>query len=147
MEQKIYEIGDRKFRFAITLEQDELLAPIIDEMLKEKPDVLASAADAMVDLMKEPTAANLQMKSVQIAVDLVAMNAWIYAKRYARKVMAILLIEDGKEFDENEISEKMLFFGKHASREQAAELVNLFFQRSGAFGVGTPQSLANPTTT
>ena len=59
--------------------------------------------------------------------------------------MAILLVEEGKEFDENDITEKMLFFGKHASREQATELVNLFFQRSGAFGVSTPQSLVNPT--
>jgi hypothetical protein len=141
MEQKIYEIGERKFRFAISLEQDEILAPIIEEMLKDKPDVLASAAGAVIDLQKEPTSTMMQQNIVSIALDMVKLNAWVYAKRYARKIMAILLIEEGMEFDEKEITNKMLFFGKHASREQASELVNLFFQRSGAFGISTPQSL------
>jgi hypothetical protein len=144
MEQKIYEIGGRKFRFALSLDQDELLAPIVLEMLKENSTLLSSSANAMVDMQQEPTSTSLKTNLLQIGFDAMKLNAWVYAKGYAQRIMATLLVEEEKEFDAKDITEKMIFFGKQDCRKEASELVNLFFQRSGAFGVSTPQSLTSP---
>jgi hypothetical protein len=146
MEQKIYIIGRRKFRFAISLEQDEILAPIVLEMLKDCPDTISSVGGNLLDAQTEGSAAGKQRILLQASVNIVAMNAWVYAKRYARKIMAVLLIEEGKEFVEEDVKEKMMFFGKQDIRNEAKELVDIFFMRSGAFGVSTPQSSENQKT-
>jgi len=144
MENKIYEIGGRKFRFCLSLDQDELLAPIVLEMLKENPEILTSAGSAMINLQKEPTATSLQQNLLQIGFDAMKLNAWVYSKGYAQRIMATILVEEGKEFEAKDVTEKMIFFGKQDLRTEAAELVNYFFQRSGAFGTSTPRSLVSP---
>jgi Na+-transporting NADH:ubiquinone oxidoreductase subunit NqrC len=146
MNNKIYEIGGRKFRFAISLEQDEILAPIVLELFKDCPDVIASVGGSMMSAQTEKSAEKKQGILLSAAVNMVQMNAWIYAKRYARRIMAVLLIEEGKEFAEADLDEKMKFFGKQDIRNVAKELVDIFFMRSGAFGASTPQSTENQKT-
>jgi hypothetical protein len=146
MDNKIYEIGGRKFRFAISLEQDEILAPIVLEMLKDCPDAISSVGGSLLNAQSEKSAIKRQDILLSAAVNIVIMNAWVYAKRYARRIMAVLLIEEGKEFAEEDVSEKIKFFGKQDIRNEAKELVDIFFMRSGAFGAGTPLSTENQKT-
>jgi hypothetical protein len=145
MEQKEYVIGGRKFRFILTLNQDELLAPIVLELLKENADILSSLTSNIGNLTQEPTSL-LKQNLFQIHFDSMKINAWVFAKGYAQRIMATMLVEEGKEFDKNDVTEKMIFFGKQDVRTEAAEIIKCFFQRSGAFGVSTPQSLASQKT-
>lgn len=142
MEENTYIIASRKFRFTISFEQDEILAPIVLEMLKECPDVISSVGGSLIDAQKEDSIEKKQQILLRASINIVAMNTWIFAKRHARTIMAVLLVEEGKEFDEKDIEEKKAFLGKQDIPDIAKEVVNIFFQRSGVFGTSTPQSLA-----
>lgn len=143
MDQKKYTIGGKTYVFSLTLEQDELLAPIVQEMLKECPDALQGATEKLVELGGGATAVSDAQKAlVSISLDMMRVNAWVYAKKYARRILAILLVPLGKDFEEADVPEREKEMAKHATREVAAEVINSFFMRSGAFAVGSQASSA-----
>jgi hypothetical protein len=169
MEQKI--IAGKKFNLSLTLRQDELLAPIVTEMLKEIPDAFAHAGEQTIGLLANFTRSQeimgdltsgkleqidlkevretilaMQKATVSVAMDMIKATAWIYSKGYASKMMAILLVPENAKFDETKISELAKFFAENADREKANEVVNFFFQRSGVFGIGTQAFLQKAAT-
>jgi hypothetical protein len=154
-------ISDKKYIATISLRQDELLAPIIYEMMNECPDTinhtnkstldilgnlregqhhveaLASGDDSKIDLSEiKKNIEATQSSTVAVAMDMIMVNAWIYSKGYASKIMSILLVPEGEKFDESKIPALQELFGAQASREIANEVINYFFQRSGVFGIG-----------
>jgi hypothetical protein len=145
-----YVIGEKNFVFSMTLEQDELLGAISYEMIRDEPGTLTRAGEGMIDLADEvlneeavrvrDEGKGLGEKmgtAIRVALDMIKVHAWIYKKGYAKKILAITLVPEGEEFDASKIGELESFFGKHANRETANEVINFFFQRSGAFGIGT----------
>lgn len=155
-------IDGKKFVVILSLRQDELLAPIVLELLKEIPDSLSHASESTFDVLAklresqehitaltsgdqeridhEAIRKNIeetQKASVAIAMDMLKVQTWIYAKGYAKRILAILLVPEGEAFDESKISMHEELFAVHADRETANEAINYFFQRSGVFGIGT----------
>lgn len=131
-------INDKTFVFGITLEQDELLGEIVYNMIKEVPDTLTKASEGMIDASDVSKSVDQKMRTiVNVALDMIKVHAWIYMKGYAKRILAIILVPEGEEFDASKVDERAIFFGKHADRETANEVINFFFQRSGAFGIGT----------
>lgn len=131
-------INDRTFVFGITLEQDELLGAIVYDMITEVPETLTKASEGMIDASDAMKSVDQKMRTiVSVALDMVKVHAWIYKKGYAKRILAIILVPEGEEFDASKIGEREIFFGKYADREMANEVINFFFQRSGAFGIGT----------
>jgi hypothetical protein len=155
-------VDGKKYIASISLRQDELLAPIVSEMLKECPDSLTHAGESTIDILAklregqehitsltsgdqeridhEAIRKNIeetQKASVAIAMDMLKVQTWIYAKGYAKRILAILLVPEGEVFDESKISMREELFAVHADRETANEAINYFFQRSGVFGIGT----------
>ncbi|MBI2428733.1 MAG: hypothetical protein HYV29_08065 [Ignavibacteriales bacterium] len=166
------EIGGKKFVAALSLRQDELLAPIILEMVKECPHALSHAGESTLDILSKLRDGQSQVKalksgdtsaidldaikknieetqkaSVSIAMDMITVQAWIYSKGYAKRIMAIILVLDGEKFDETKIYEREEFFGEHADRNTANEVISFFLTRSGVFGIGTRASSPMETAT
>jgi len=134
-----YTIGGKNFVFGLTLEQDELLGVMAFDMISEVPDSLTGASDGMINVANEKTSKKEKLTSmVSVAMDMIKVHAWIYKKGYARKILAAVLIPEGSEFDASKVDELERFFSKNATREIANEVINFFFTRSGAFGVGMP---------
>lgn len=156
MEQQKYDVGGKLFRFTLSLAQDELLAPIVRSMLTECPEALSSATRSMINVSKtipDPSALSdddrlrrLEDQMVALAFDMAKVNAWVYEKRHARRILAVLLVPEDKEFDENDVPEREQFMAKHASREVVREVINTFFTRSGVLGLSTGASSPTPAT-
>jgi hypothetical protein len=157
MEQQKYEIGGKAFRFTLSLAQDEILAPIVRSMLTECPEALSSATRSMIDVSKaipdgsaipdDDRLRRLEDQMVTLAFDMAKVNAWVYEKHFARRILAVLLVPTDKEFDENDISEREEFMAKHATRDVVREVINTFFTRSGVLGLSTGASSPTPATT
>lgn len=155
-------VNDKKFIVVITLRQDELLAPIILQLLTEQPAALTHAGEKVIEVFSQvrdgqehinallsgnPEQIDLQAirknieetqkSSVSIAMDMMKATAWIYSKGFAKRIMAILLVPEGETFDETKIAEREEYFGKFAGRAEANAVITYFFQRSGVFGIGT----------
>lgn len=148
-----YSIGGKNFHFKLGLAQDELMASLIDEMFVEHPEI-AETTSKMIDLIKEKKSDksaeeienDRRRYAVDISINTVRLNTWILKKKYGRKILAILLTEEGKEFDEAEIAGKEMFMAKHAPRETVLEVMLFFFQRSVAFMSVTDQYSHEETT-
>lgn len=164
-------INNKLYDCRITLRQDELLAPIIQELLNEIPESLEHAGRSVMNVFRNLQEGNAHIESlksgdpeqidldairkniesthstsVMIAMDMIKVQAWIYAKGYAKRIMAIILVPAGEEFNENNIAAQEELFGRTADRETANEVINYFFQRSGVFGIGIPGSLPKDST-
>lgn len=152
---KFYYINEKRFVFSLTLEQDELLAPIVRRMLEECPDALTTATRSLLEVARETVADPASRKPERTAdeirrsqedhmlsmtLDLVKVNAWIYEKRLAREILAIVLVPEGGSFNEADLPERQLFMAHHATRDVASEVINHFFMRSGVFGVASATS-------
>lgn len=169
MEPKV--IGGIKYVCSISLRQDELLAPIILELLKEIPDAISHAGESSLQILgklregqahvealtsADPSKIDLkaiqeniletQRSSVAVAMDMMRVQAWIYSKGYAKRIMALLMVPMGEPFNEAVVKELEEFFALHADRETANEVINFFFQRSGVFGVGMQAFLPKAAT-
>lgn len=130
-----FKINSVDFVLSLTLEQDELLGIVIHEMLTECPEI-AEASQGMLKAAQDGGGDKGQL-IVKIAFDMAKAHAWIYKKGYARKILAVLLVPEGKEFQLADVPDREVFMGKHATREIANEVINFFFARSGAFGIAT----------
>ena len=135
-----FTINGITYRVTLSLAQDELLAPITREMLIECPELLHASQELMLAAKGQDASSNV----IQFGLDMMKINAWIYGKKYARRILAVLLVPEGREFDEADVQERSEIMGKHASREVAQEVINFFFIKSGVFTVGMKSSSKNP---
>jgi hypothetical protein len=134
---KKYQINGAPYILSLTLEQDELLGEITSELFKECPDALSEASEGLVDAVEKKPTSKI---AVSIAMNMMRVNAWVYKKKYARRILAILLVPEGQEFDEKDVPDRENVMKKYASKEISTEVINYFFTRSGAFGASTPAS-------
>jgi len=151
-----YEIAGKSFALTLTLRQDELLGAINHEMLTECPELMdASNGISKVKKSKEliregkldsPEILNSEEQQrtlVGVAFNMVKGHAWIYKKRYASRILAILLVPEDEELKKQSVEERQEFMADNATREMANEVINFFFTRSGAFGINIPPSSAS----
>jgi predicted house-cleaning noncanonical NTP pyrophosphatase (MazG superfamily) len=136
-----YEIAGKSFVLTLTLRQDESLGAINHEMLEECPELM----DASSGIMKAKTETNTSKEAkqkvlVKVAFNMVKAHAWIYKKRYASRILAILLVPQDEELKKQTVEERQEFMADNATRELANEVINFFFTRSGAFGINIPPS-------
>jgi hypothetical protein len=134
---KQYEIKGIIYCRSLTLEQDEMLGEITSELFKECPEALSNASEGLVSAQKEGINNKV---AVSIAMDMMRVQSWIYKKKYARRILAILLVPEGQEFNEQDVPDRENIMKKYASKEISNEVINYFFTRSGVFGASTPAS-------
>ena len=155
METKIFEIDGKKFLYSLTVETDELTAPFEKEMLKAMPEILVAVSSYAAKIRTTPRPATdeqwEEMKdlfdkaTLAVGYNIVAAKQWLRANKYTRKLMAILLVEDGKEFDEAKIPELENYFAKHATPKNASDVIDYFFMTKGGYVNSTPQSSKKET--
>lgn len=156
------EIGGKKFVFVLTGRQDELMGLIILEMFKEIPDAISHFGTGALDVITKMRNGNkyieplmsgnvdnvdldqllkeiesMQKEVVNLSMDMLKAKAWINAKGYLTRIMAILLVPEGEKFDESKIDEHQKFFQEQDVQRAGSEVIDYFFQRSGIFGLGT----------
>lgn len=145
-----FEIASKKYELKpLTLEQDELLAPIVREMLEtfsEMFEKLASLIPPSSDVSGEESTPSIPppdrgrldegLSSIELVVDILKINVWLHEKRYVRRLLAVLLTEEGQEFDESQVAEREKIMAK-VGREVAPEVIPFFFEQSGIFGTRT----------
>lgn len=154
--EKKYEIAGKVFDLTLTLRQDELLGAINHEMLEECPELVEASngiskvqkskrliRDGKVDSKEVLNPEQEQRTLVGVAFNMVKGHAWIYKKRYASRILAILLVPQDEEMKKQSVDERQEFMADNATRELANEVINFFFTRSGAFGISTAPSSAD----
>jgi hypothetical protein len=143
---KQYTVDEKKFNLIFTLEQDEILAPVVYEMFQDLTEVFSRSSKSLINIAqgeKPGEKNNLLDQAVSVAIDLTKIKAWLLSKRYARKLLAVLLVEDGEEFDESKIAEKEHFFAVNATADVTDEVISFFLSSSSIFGKSTQTSLAS----
>jgi hypothetical protein len=134
---KKYQVNGAPYILSLTLEQDELLGEITSELFEERPEALSNASEGLISARSDGISNKV---AVSIAMDMMRVRSWIYKKKYARRILAILLVPEGQEFDEKDVPDRENIMKKHASKEISNEVIDYFFTRSGVFGASTPAS-------
>lgn len=138
---KKFTIDGKEFIFNLTVETDQLCAPIESEMYKAIPNAFTIVAESLKKLsqVKKPeteeewTAAKKLIAdgTISIGYSMIQITQWLREKKYGSKLMAILLKPIDKDFDENDLAERELFMRKHGTTQVMREVLNLFFLKSG----------------
>lgn len=136
-----YTINGKKFVFNLSVETDELCAPIETEMFKAIPEAFTMVADALAKIgnMKKPETDEeweiakrvIATGSISVGYSMLRITQWLREKKYTRKLMAILLLPEGKEFNESDLPEREEFMRKYGTKQMSMEVINHFFLRSG----------------
>ncbi|MDP1675656.1 MAG: hypothetical protein Q8L88_02230 [Bacteroidota bacterium] len=138
-------INDKLFHLIFTLEQDEILAPIVYEMFQELTDVFSRSSKSLINIASDngEQKETILNEAVSVAIDMTKIKAWILQKRYARRLLAVLLVPAGEKFDESKILEREDFFKKNATPELTDEVISFFLSSSSIFGKNTQTSSAS----
>jgi hypothetical protein len=136
-----FTIAEKEFIFNLTVETDQLCAPIESEMYKALPSAFTVVAESLTKLaqVKKPeteeewTAAKKLIAdgTISIGYSMVQITQWLREKKYGSRLMAILLKPIDKDFDESDITEREIFMRKHGTTKTMREVINLFFLKSG----------------
>ena len=131
--------------------QDELISPILLDVIEHNDDVLKELSKAIsagikatkehVDVSIPAMMAAFGENFILDAIKLLKVILWAQSRGYAKKALAILLIPEGEEFDPDKVGdlEKEMI---HAPREVLIEVIGSFFTKSGNSGVSTSSSSA-----
>jgi len=146
MEQKKYTIAGKTFVFNLSLRADEFAAPIKKAMLEALPDVLTVSAQKLARIQTDNRAtqenADGRLKDITtIVIDQLRINNWFYESGNARKLCAILLVEEGRKLSEIDLQAQEEFMADNATQEIASEVITHFFTRCGSLGTGILPSL------
>jgi hypothetical protein len=143
-----FEIHGKKYLLPekVCTGQDELLAPILTDAIDENKDLLKSFGQTVKapgpKLAGDKSALGLGAPMlIEATIDLLKVYLWLQSKHYVRKVLAIMLVPEGQEFDPDKVSdlEKEMV---HAPREVGLEVLQSFFPKSVGLGMFTPSSSA-----
>lgn len=131
--------------------QDELLAPILTDLLDEKPELVKAVSAALsagiktaggkVDISVAAMIAKLSDSFMDRTIDLVKLVLWAVGQKKLSKIMAIALIPEGQEFDPDrvpELEKEMI----HATRKDGLAVFAAFFAKSADSAGSTPNSSA-----
>ncbi len=142
---KTYEYGD------VCLGQDEMLAPILREMIDEHKatftdlsKIFSSAIRSDGTNVNVSVAAALNAAGSRIGestLDIIKLFIWLSERKYLRRFLAICLVPDGKEFSPDAvpaIEDEMI----HAQRGDALKVFSSFFGAKKSFGKSTSNSSA-----
>jgi hypothetical protein len=166
METRKYSFGGKNFIFRLSLRQSELLGPMMNDLIRECPELLSSQEETIVNIKQkfEAAATGEENKEIMKAVQDQVVNAfqnilklklrsWLLKGKHVSRMLAILLVPEGLAFDEENIDDRTKFFAETIDLEdemQAAkvdEVIDYFFQKSGVFGRSTPTSSDRLTAT
>jgi hypothetical protein len=136
-----FTINGKVFVFNLSVETDELCAPIESEMYKAIPEAFTIVADSLGklgDLKKPQTDVEWEAAkkviatgAISIGYSMIRITHWLREKKYTRKLMAILLLPEGTEFNESDLPEREEFMRKYGTKKISMEVIQHFFLRSG----------------
>jgi hypothetical protein len=69
--------------------------------------------------------------AISIGYSMIRITHWLREKKYTRKLMAILLLPEGTEFNESDLPEREEFMRKYGTKKISMEVIQHFFLRSG----------------
>jgi hypothetical protein len=141
METKIYPINGINHYLKLTVAQDEALAPIMSELYDECGDTLTCSSNELATILNEKeNQEKRQAASLNLSIDFLKLMSWIYKKKYARRVMAILLVPVGQEYADEDVPAREAEFAKQEVSDIAKEVIQYFFTKTGVFGRSMPTS-------